>query len=156
MGARAKEWVARECNWSKVAEQYATFLGTLAPPPRKPSRVTAEYIKGWVPDGRRGEYIETHQDAPGQDAGHRSHAGAPEKSILEMGAYMQITPALKMKLGYGYVRGCYYGKLRPHRSSRGGFANGRALRVRHRSLRRRARPVSLCPTSRSIPSSAAN
>jgi SAM-dependent methyltransferase len=26
-----------------------------------------------------------------------------------MGAYMQITPALKHKLNYGYVRGCYYG-----------------------------------------------
>jgi SAM-dependent methyltransferase len=26
-----------------------------------------------------------------------------------MGAYMQITPALKHRLGYGYVRGCYYG-----------------------------------------------
>lgn len=32
-------------------------------------------------------------------------------SILEMGSYMQITPALQYKLGYGYVRGCYYGKL---------------------------------------------
>ncbi len=28
-----------------------------------------------------------------------------------MGAYMQITPALKFQLGYGNVRGCYYGKL---------------------------------------------
>ena len=28
-----------------------------------------------------------------------------------MGSYMQITPALQTKLGYGYVRGCYYGKL---------------------------------------------
>jgi SAM-dependent methyltransferase len=27
-----------------------------------------------------------------------------------MGAYLQITPALKTKLGYGEVRGCYYGK----------------------------------------------
>ena len=26
-----------------------------------------------------------------------------------MGAYLQITPALKTKLGYGTVRGCYYG-----------------------------------------------
>jgi SAM-dependent methyltransferase len=26
-----------------------------------------------------------------------------------MGAYMQITPALRYKLGYGEVRGCYYG-----------------------------------------------
>ena len=29
--------------------------------------------------------------------------------MLEMGAYLQITPALKSKLGYGEVRGCYYG-----------------------------------------------
>jgi SAM-dependent methyltransferase len=28
-----------------------------------------------------------------------------------MGAYLQITPALRTKLGYGEVRGCYYGKL---------------------------------------------
>jgi len=26
-----------------------------------------------------------------------------------MGAYLQITPALKTRLGYGEVRGCYYG-----------------------------------------------
>jgi glycosyltransferase involved in cell wall biosynthesis/SAM-dependent methyltransferase len=36
--------------------------------------------------------------------------GDETKSILEMGAYMQITPALHFNLGYGYVRGCYYGK----------------------------------------------
>jgi SAM-dependent methyltransferase len=28
-----------------------------------------------------------------------------------MGAYLQITPALATRLGYGEVRGCYYGKL---------------------------------------------
>jgi SAM-dependent methyltransferase len=28
-----------------------------------------------------------------------------------MGSYLQITPALKTKLGYGEVRGCYYGPL---------------------------------------------
>ena len=28
-----------------------------------------------------------------------------------MGSYLQITPALKTKLGYGEVRGCYYGEL---------------------------------------------
>ena len=27
-----------------------------------------------------------------------------------MGAYLQVTPALRSRLGYGYVRGCYYGK----------------------------------------------
>jgi SAM-dependent methyltransferase len=35
--------------------------------------------------------------------------GGPEDRILEMGAYLQITPALRSKLGYGCVRGCYYG-----------------------------------------------
>ena len=37
--------------------------------------------------------------------------GRPEDRILEMGAYLQITPSLKTKLGYGEVRGCYYGPL---------------------------------------------
>jgi glycosyltransferase involved in cell wall biosynthesis/SAM-dependent methyltransferase len=36
--------------------------------------------------------------------------GDPSKAILEMGAYMQITPALRFELGYGVVRGCYFGK----------------------------------------------
>jgi len=36
--------------------------------------------------------------------------GDESKSILEMGAYMQITPALRFQLGYGNVRGCYYGE----------------------------------------------
>jgi glycosyltransferase involved in cell wall biosynthesis/SAM-dependent methyltransferase len=36
--------------------------------------------------------------------------GGLHESILEMGIYFQITPALRNKLGYGYVRGCYYGE----------------------------------------------
>jgi SAM-dependent methyltransferase len=36
-------------------------------------------------------------------------AGGPQDRILEMGAYLQITPALKTRLGYGEVRGCYLG-----------------------------------------------
>jgi SAM-dependent methyltransferase len=35
--------------------------------------------------------------------------GTAEDRILEMGAYLQITPALRSQLGYGEVRGCYYG-----------------------------------------------
>ena len=37
--------------------------------------------------------------------------GGPCDRILEMGAYLQITPALRTRLGYGEVRGCYYGPL---------------------------------------------
>ena len=35
--------------------------------------------------------------------------GSASDSVLEMGAYMQITPALAHLLGYGEVRGCYLG-----------------------------------------------
>src|SRR2546421_73580 len=35
--------------------------------------------------------------------------GTPEDRILEMGCYLQITPALRRVLGYGEVRGCYLG-----------------------------------------------
>jgi SAM-dependent methyltransferase len=44
--------------------------------------------------------------------------GELDDRILEMGAYLQITPALRDKLGYGEVRGCYFGKLgrRDHRN----------------------------------------
>jgi len=38
-------------------------------------------------------------------------AGGAADRILEMGAYLQITPALRSRLGYGEVRGCYFGKL---------------------------------------------
>jgi SAM-dependent methyltransferase len=37
--------------------------------------------------------------------------GRSQDAVLEMGAYMQITPALKTRLGYGEVRGCYLGPL---------------------------------------------
>jgi SAM-dependent methyltransferase len=37
--------------------------------------------------------------------------GSSQDRILEMGAYMQITPALAKKLQYGEVRGCYLGPL---------------------------------------------
>jgi SAM-dependent methyltransferase len=35
--------------------------------------------------------------------------GTASDRVLEMGAYLQITPALGARLGYGEVRGCYYG-----------------------------------------------
>lgn len=37
--------------------------------------------------------------------------GTLRDRILEMGAYFQITPALRTKLGYGELRGCYLGPL---------------------------------------------
>ena len=57
-------------------------------------------------------------DAQGYAAAHKTRfvhtleitpRGDESKSVLEMGAYMQITAPLKFQLGYGTVRGCYYG-----------------------------------------------
>jgi glycosyltransferase involved in cell wall biosynthesis/SAM-dependent methyltransferase len=125
LGARARAWVQRECNWKSVAERYFEFMQavysgqqwqpsaktpvpTEAPEPA--SAIEPEYIVSWSEtDDSRG-YLRKHitrlsktlEITPSGDAGKR---------ILEMGSYMQITPALKTKLGYGEVRGCYYGPL---------------------------------------------
>ena len=132
MGARAKEWVERECGWGSVAERYVEFLGGVwegtageedfvtAPSRSRLSKeviepevggvsVEIEAVEKWVaPDARqyagqhKSRFVQTLEMTPPGDA---------SKSILEMGAYMQITPALQFQLGYGSVRGCYYGKL---------------------------------------------
>ncbi|MBI1353935.1 MAG: methyltransferase domain-containing protein [Acidobacteria bacterium] len=36
--------------------------------------------------------------------------GRPDQAILELGCYMQITPLLASELGYGSVRGAYFGE----------------------------------------------
>jgi glycosyltransferase involved in cell wall biosynthesis/SAM-dependent methyltransferase len=128
MGQRAKNWVARECNWGVVAQRYIEFLrdpshvpepvaGNLSAavestedfPPQTGYEIPPEVITTWLaPEGKKyaathkSRFIHTLEITPPGDA---------SQSILEMGAYMQITPALKFKLGYGTVRGCYYGSL---------------------------------------------
>ncbi len=131
MGERAKRWVERECNWKKVAREYAEFLACVAgrpgaAPPADSSAIpaaaaespapdgevqpiSAEAVESWVsPEGRayaarhKDRFIHTLEMVPRGDEG---------MAVLEMGAYMQITPALKFELGYGRVRGCYYGPV---------------------------------------------
>ena len=102
MGGRAREWVERECNWPHVADLYSKFLA-------KPA-VTVEYILSWVQDESARSYIATHKTRLVKTL-DVIPPGDANRAILEMGSYMQITPALHTKLGYGTVRGCYYGKL---------------------------------------------
>jgi glycosyltransferase involved in cell wall biosynthesis/SAM-dependent methyltransferase len=129
MGDRAKEWAERECSWSVVASQYTEFLDQFAggrtppqawqataeePAPPAPvarfvESVAPGAIDSWVvPEARH--YVSQHTSRFVRTL-EMTPAGDASKSILEMGAYMQITPALKYKLGYGCVRGCYYGPL---------------------------------------------
>jgi len=138
LGEAARNWVEQECNWPHVAELYANFIEAIhcggsvweyasRPAITLPSlrdaalQAAAEVrpvhqipfqprdIERWAENAAAGEYI----------AGHKTRLlktlelippGGPEDAILEMGIYFQITPSLKSKLGYGHVRGCYYGE----------------------------------------------
>jgi SAM-dependent methyltransferase len=121
LGARARAWVAKECSWELVARKYSEFATEVAngkafaaaasapAPVQEP--VQAEYILSWtkVEDGSR-KYAETHKTRLAKTL-DLTPRGGPGDRVLEMGAYLQITPALKTKLGYGEVRGCYFGEL---------------------------------------------
>ncbi len=139
LGARAAAWVSTECSWAVVARRYADFLEAVAqgketggreveapaephryPQPERagqtetrpevPAEHIADYIESWAPaeNGSRA-YVESHLSRLERTLAI-TPPGGPGDRVLEMGAYLQITPALKTRLGYGEVRGCYFGK----------------------------------------------
>jgi SAM-dependent methyltransferase len=144
IGENARKWVGRECSWRVVAEKYAAFLESvvhpkpatselehavapadqmnIAPVP-EPGPIEPDYISDWAADPAARDYLEQH-DARLLKTLEITPPGDASQSILEMGSYMQVTPALKFKLNYGSVRGCYYGRLgridRKHAVSRSG------------------------------------
>jgi glycosyltransferase involved in cell wall biosynthesis/SAM-dependent methyltransferase len=119
LGDRARAWAEQECSWEIAARRYAEFLGAVvegsewkeAAQARVAAAVSVSgsYIASWAPaeDGSRA-YVETHRTRLERTLA-LTPPGGPTDRVLEMGAYLQITPALKTKLGYGEVRGCYYG-----------------------------------------------
>ncbi len=122
MGGRAREYVERTCKWEQVAQLYASFLCavkegrewrepdvTPAPPPES-ERVAPEYIAGWVAEPSAREYLAMHSTRLARTL-EITPPGGPCDCILEMGSYLQITAALHTRLGYGTVRGCYYGPV---------------------------------------------
>lgn len=126
LGESAAAYVARECNWEKVAAQYADFLmrfvvrpaaGVAAPatlgPAAEAAPRAAESIADCIlafskhsPEGEN--YARTHLRRFLRTL-ELTPRGGPDKSVLEMGCYMQMTPALQLFLGYEHVRGCYFG-----------------------------------------------
>lgn len=123
LGRSAREWVETECTWPKVAQRYAEFLEQVANPrvvsplPSEAlhatsesisARVEPEYILSWAPDDAARGYVQTHLTRFEKTLAI-TPPGGPDDRILEMGSYLQITPALRTRLGYGEVRGCYYG-----------------------------------------------
>jgi len=139
MGDRARQWVAEECNWTRVAGLYRDFAdavrtGTpwenpepadplnvleekpleevveipVAPP--APAQVTPEYLMSWAArDADSVSYANTHITRLERTL-NITPPGAPDDRVLEMGVYMHMTPALRGRLGYGEVFGCYYGE----------------------------------------------
>ena len=138
LGERARRYVAEQCAWERVAEQYAEFLRCVAEgrewrpepvvraetpapepePAREPvaetpvaSRPWAEYVLGYAGSSReRLNYTRAHITRLVRIL-EITPPGTADDRILEMGAYMQITPALKHLLGYGEVRGSYLGPV---------------------------------------------
>jgi glycosyltransferase involved in cell wall biosynthesis/SAM-dependent methyltransferase len=127
MGAAARRWVETECAWPKVAREYAEFLDCIARPDSARASAAAastasadalptaervqvepEYIVSWSPTEAARNYAATHLTRLEKTLAI-TPPGGPNDRILEMGVYLQITPALKNRLGYGEVRGCYYG-----------------------------------------------
>ena len=116
LGARAHRWVEQECTWEQVAQRYASFLQCVhdgsewetpsEPPLVEPEPVPSETVLNWAPPQA---YVDTHLSRLTQTL-EITPPGGPADRILEMGSYLQITPALHSRLGYGEVRGCYFGK----------------------------------------------
>jgi len=136
LGERAARYVKEECNWDRVAGLYASFLKSVVehtewketqpqppgwpkasspspqplelPSAQPPAPVPPEYVASWAANSESLDYVDTHLTRLVKTL-EITPPGGPEDRILEMGAYLQITPALRSKLGYGCVRGCYYG-----------------------------------------------
>lgn len=126
LGDAARRWALEHCAWDRVARQYAAFLKAVAsgaewrndePPqggdskPMEPSFVPpspAEILSWAAQSPETRAYAETHLTRFEKTLA-LIPPGGPQDRILEMGSYLQITPLLRTRLGYGEVRGCYYG-----------------------------------------------
>lgn len=112
MGARAREWVTRECSWGIAARRYLEFLAE--PEAQRPvlglEKVEPSAITVWTdPQPESGAYVETHLKRFTRTL-EITPRGTESDRVLEMGAYLHITAGLRFTLGYGEVRGCYYGE----------------------------------------------
>lgn len=116
IGAAAAKWAAENCSWPAVARHYAAFAGRYAEPAdSRPSAADMpvprlrEYLRKWVEPGTsRARYLADHEDRLARTI-QLIPPGTAEDRILELGCYLQITPALRDLLGYGEVRGSYLG-----------------------------------------------
>jgi SAM-dependent methyltransferase len=105
--------VAKVRWWLQRADAKLSTMDHVPGPEVVPPRHRYDEIVAFVrsmdqPDEAARQYLEIHIPRIGRTLGL---APAPRSSgkVLEMGAYMQMTPALQCVLGYKEVRGAYYG-----------------------------------------------
>lgn len=110
---QGREWLEVE-GQARKQEGSRTVVVELGEPEPEPVAeaeappVSDAYLRTWAPTEDSKHYLDTHITRLVKTLSI-TPPGGPDDRVLEMGAYLQITPALKTKLGYGYVRGCYYG-----------------------------------------------
>jgi len=121
IGQLARQWVAQECNWGRVADLYAEFIrshdGGNGAAVRAAVRASAltdpaslrQYVTSWLEKGSEAEaYFQQHACRLVRTL-ELTPTGTSRDAILELGCYLQITPSLNRLLGYGEVRGSYLG-----------------------------------------------
>src|SRR5712691_5780203 len=81
-----------------------------APPRHRYDEIVAFVRSIDLPDAAAREYLEIHIPRIGRTL-TLVPPPSSSKRVLEMGAYMQMTPALQCVLGYQEVRGAYFGPL---------------------------------------------
>ena len=119
IGRSGARWVEENATWAQVAARYARVLNedrggesavTVSGPPVTSREHLAKYLPRWAePATAKFRYLEEHFPRLVRTL-QLTPPGAPTDRILEMGCYLQITPALRSLLGYGDVRGCYLGR----------------------------------------------
>ena len=167
VGERARAYAAQECAWPKVAGEYVEFLEEMvssgrgerqanavpeddaAPAAKPPSgnglsgKDLEEYIVSFSHDSQlMEEYALSHLKRLVRTV-QVTPPGGPEDRVLELGCYMQMTPALRAHLGYGEVFGAYYGPLGKHHEQSATSSHGETFFLPDRLVRRRAGPVSV-------------
>ena len=141
----------RRRSWRRWSQGTASGRVRSAPASRAPSREparsrdppTSSTCEAWAVNDESRELSGDAPDAPGEDARDHAARAARATASWRWARTCRSRPRCARKLGYGEVRGCYYGKLGRTRPSRGHVRRRRDVRLRHRPLRRREGPVSL-------------
>src|ERR1051325_7232193 len=100
-----QQWDARLSRLDHVA-------GTEVIPARERYDEIVAFVRSMdQPDEGARQYLEVHVPRIGRTLGLVPLPKSSDSRVLEMGAYMQMTPALQCVLGYKEVRGAYFGPL---------------------------------------------